>query len=75
MSVSIGLLIWYALGIVGCVFGTLSDLSKGHDYKLSDVFECLFVALIGPVALFLGFSDYIKSSGGKFNPVLIKGKR
>lgn len=67
--------IWYALGLLGCVFGTLSDLNKGHDYKLSDVFENLFIALIGPVALFLGFSDFIKNSEGKYNPVLIRSKK
>lgn len=67
---------WYMIGVVGCVLGTLSDLSNRTDFNFSDLIMNIFIALFGPVTFSLGLVAYATSSNsGKFNKTLIKGKK
>lgn len=70
-------IIWYLVGLIGCVLGTLSDLADGCDFKVSDLIQCVVLSVFGPCTLVLGLVAYVsnKNTGSKFNKTLIKGKK
>ena len=69
-------IVWYILGLIGCTLGTLSDLSDGCDFTVSDMIMNLVIASFGAVTLILGFIAYVTNTNvGKFNKILIKGKK
>lgn len=66
-------IVWYILGLIGCTLGTLSD---GCDFTVSDMMLNLVIASFGAVTLIFGFIAYVTNTNvGKFNKILIKGKK
>lgn len=67
--------VWLFVGLIGCILGTLSDLSNGNDFKVSDCFVCLLAMGFGPVIFVLGLCAYCSTDSNKFNKSLIKGNK
>ena len=74
MTPLIFMVVWYILGAVGCALGVKCDLDRGIDFKLTDLFACMAVSILGGFALILGVCEYSKNSK-LVSPTLIKGKK
>ncbi|WOZ57560.1 hypothetical protein [Pseudomonas phage vB_PseuGesM_254] len=73
---SIGLVvIWYLLGLAGCVLGKKADRTlSGKDFTVEDLLLTLILSLFGGL-LFLFGLFYFLSRVDFGSRVLIKGKR
>lgn len=74
MNLLIFAFIWYMFGVVGCILGVKSDLSRGVDFKLSDLFISILISFLGFFAFFLGLCEYC-SKNNLSDPTLIKGNK
>lgn len=66
--------VWYVLGVLGCWAAALTDIDRGFDFTLRDVFICAFLSLGGPIMFISGISAFIQHKD-LFDRVLIKGKQ
>jgi len=74
MSLTLILVIWYIVGMVGCAIGVYVDFKLGEDFKLSDLLLTLFISIFGVVPLLLAIG-YWFSKSDVTDIVLIKSKR
>lgn len=74
MSPLLFCVIWYLSGAFGCALGVKSDLSRGIDFKLSDLIACVFISILGMFALLLGVCELSKNTKYE-SPTLIKGSK
>ena len=66
--------VWYVLGVLGCWAAALTDIDRGFDLTLRDVFIGAFLSLGGPIMFISGISAFIQHKDF-FDRVLIKGKQ
>jgi hypothetical protein len=68
------LVIWYVIGLLGCALGIWTDLKRGENFTLADLFVSLIASVGGLVLLMCTIDHYIKHN--RIQPiVLIKGKK
>lgn len=46
-------LIWYIIGVIGCIIVHASRVREGLDVTISDIFWSLILSASGPILLFL----------------------
>ncbi len=73
MSIYTVFVIWYLLGVVGCVIASYADLKKGEDFDLGDLLGCTVLSFAGLIVLGFGVAHCVKELELQW-PVLIKGK-
>ena len=74
MSVLGFVIIWYLLGITGCVLGEKTDMSKGKNFTINDLLGGMFWSLFGAIIFMFGLSYFLKHSNFG-NRVLVKGNQ
>lgn len=65
-------IIWYVLGLFGCILAAYTDNKRGEDFTIIDFFLMLLVSAFGFFVLLMGVVHF-----GKYNLknyVLIKGR-
>ena len=75
MSVLGFVIIWYFLGITGCVLGEKMDMvALGKNFTVKDLIGDMFLALLGPIVLLIAIC-YFFNNTNLGSRVLIKGKQ
>lgn len=73
MTFTLFCIIWYMIGVLGCVLGTMVDLEKGIDFTRRDAVGCSLISLFGVITFVIGLTGYLSLT--EKSKVIMKGKR
>lgn len=66
-------MIWYLVGLLGCILASYSEIKNGGDFTVTDLILSIIFSTTGPVIAILAICFYLKENPDSI--VLIKGKK